>query len=185
MKLDLDSQEGQDGPHILPHHVPSIKLWLDRREAAVVVDPPSTLEEHFGDEVAHIWARARHSDADMVALMHGAGGLSVLVRALLQWRAAEPVAGDWAAIALDVAAALNLLKEQPVGVAFNCSVESLLLEHDAPRANEARALILARSTARMDRYRCAKKSTKTAKTAAKDIPHGKPPKGMRLRKRRV
>ncbi|VDC03957.1 unnamed protein product [Peniophora sp. CBMAI 1063] len=85
-----------DGRLPVPYDLPSISKWAGtRRKRALVVDTPDRLEAYYGDNIAHIWLQVRNMPARDVVEMHGERGLSVVVRAILQWRAAEPRARDY------------------------------------------------------------------------------------------
>ncbi|VDB87539.1 unnamed protein product [Peniophora sp. CBMAI 1063] len=120
----------QDGPHRVPCNIVSVITWLKRRERPAVVDSIKRLETHFGDEVACMWQDARGLPADLLVYMHGEGGLSTVVRTLLQWRAVDSNADDWAIIVGDVIAALDVLRERRAGADFSLPLANLLHERD-------------------------------------------------------
>ncbi|VDB95806.1 unnamed protein product [Peniophora sp. CBMAI 1063] len=165
----------QDGPEHMPCDIPSVRLWLGRRERAVVVDPASRLEAHFGDEVARMWQMARAMPAHVLTAMHGERGMTVVVRALLQWRAVDPDAADWAIIVADVVSGLEVLREKPADADFSQSLASLLLHRDAARANKAKDSLSMRVRDRELRVRAALDAKK--KVTVK--------RGKRLRKRKT
>ncbi|KZV60994.1 hypothetical protein PENSPDRAFT_693803 [Peniophora sp. CONT] len=167
----------QDGTRLLSCRVTSINMWLYRRERAVVIDPVSALEEHFGDEVAYIWLKTRQLPVDQVASMYGEEGISVVVRSLLQWRAIDPTAEDWVVIVADVTAALELLRDHSSGTGVGSTLADVLEGRDIQRAERARIDLKARSDSRAQRNKGRKRS--------RDV---EPPAGLqsgrRVRKRR-
>lgn len=85
--------------------------------------------------------------AQDVAQMHGERGLSVVVRAVLQWRAVEPRARDWTIVATDLTAALNLLRDRPVGYDLELPLSDWLAKANAEHAAQAKEKLRARADA--------------------------------------